>query len=291
MDLNEIFKCKNITPSTLSLYKSKLRILNNNNDIKDIKFLYDINGIKNKISHLKPNTQRSYIITITSILKCMTNDNNSSKKLIELYNTYSKLLDEYNSDLKDQTNNNTNIISTDKINDIYNNLKINKNKSKQAYQDYLILSLYYLTPPRRNRDYQLLKYVNYYKDTLSNDFNYYDGNNFYFNNYKTKGTYDKQIIEVPLILKDVLNDYIDDMDIFNNDFILFNIKTGEPFKLVNSITVILNRIFKDKIGSSALRRSYLTSKYSNTQNELSNDATAMGTSVNVAQNQYIKKQK
>lgn len=291
MDLNDIFKCKNITPSTLSLYKSKLRILNDGNDIKDIKFLYDIDTIKNKISHLKPNTRRSYIITITSILKCMTNDDKkSNKKLIELYNTYSKLLDDYNSDLKDQTNNNTNIITTDKIKDIYDKIKLNKNKSKQAYQDYLILSLYYLIPPRRNRDYQLLKYVNYYKDTLSNDFNYYDGNKFYFNNYKTKGTYGKQIIDVPDELKTILDDYIDHMDIFSNDFILFNIKTEEPFKLVNSITVILNRIFKDKIGSSALRRSYLTSKYSNTMNQLNNDTKALGTSVNVAQNQYIKKQ-
>lgn len=291
LNLEEIFKCKNITTSTLELYKSKLNILNDNKTINDINFLSNIDKIKDKIAHLKPNTQRSYIIAITSILKCMSSGTKSSKKIVELYNTYSKLLEQYNTDLKDQSNNNTNVISIDKIKDIYNNLKLNKNKSKQAYQDYLIVSLYYLIPPRRNKDYQLLKYVSRYNDNLSNDFNYYDGDKLYFNNYKTKGTYNKVIIKAPTELKIILDDYIDDTEINNNDYILTSWRTGKPLTTNNSITVILNRIFKDKIGSSALRRSYLTNKYGDMQQELINDVANMSTSTTTATNNYIKKKK
>ena len=290
MDIVEIFRCKNITQSTVQLYKSKLNKLNDNKPINNLNFLYDTNDIKSKIMHLKPNTQRSYIIAITSILKCMTlQASKPSKKLLELYTSYSKLLDQYNTDLKDQTNNNTNVISTDKIKTIYDNLKKNKNKSLQSYQDYLIVSLYYLIAPRRNRDYQLLKVVSNYDNDLSNDYNYYDGKNFYFNNYKTKGTYHQQIVEVPDDLVRIIDDYIDINEIKDNDYLLTSIKTGQPLTTNNSITVILNRIFNDKIGSSALRRSYLTNKYSDIQTELSNDVRAMGTSKDVAQNNYIKK--
>ena len=42
------------------------------------------------------------------------------------------------------------------------------------------------------------------------------------------------------------------------------------------------------IGSSMLRNIYLTSKYSNTQNNLNEDVEKMGTSVFTAQNNYIK---
>ena len=54
------------------------------------------------------------------------------------------------------------------------------------------------------------------------------------------------------------------------------------------MTTILNRIFKDKISTSALRRSYLTNKYGNIRNDLKKDVAALGTSIEVAQNNYIK---
>ncbi len=289
MNLNELFKCKNITPSTLQLYKSKLNILNDNKPINNLNFLSDTENITNKIKHLKPNTRRSYIIAITSVLKCLTLEPKPPKKIIELYNNYSKLLETYNTELKDQSNENTNVIPIETIETIYKHLNKNKNKSLQSYQDYLIVSLYYLIAPRRNKDYQLLKYVSNYDSKLSNDFNYYDGFKFYFNNYKTKGTYNQQVQDVPPELVKILDKYIELNDIVDGDYIITSIKTGQPLKTNNSITVMLNRIFKDKIGSSALRRSYLTNKYSNIQNELNNDVKNMGTSLDMATNNYIKK--
>jgi len=134
-----------------------------------------------------------------------------------------------------------------------------------------------------------MKYTNNYKEELPKEFNYYDGNKFYFNNYKTKGTYNQQIIEVPQELKEILDDYINKNNIGDNDFILTNLRTGKPLISNNAMTIILNRIFGDKIGSSALRRSYLTNKYSQVMEDLKEDTAMMGTSQDVATNNYIKK--
>lgn len=292
LNLEEIFKCKNITASSLNLYKTKLNILNDNKPIKNINFLYNIDNIEKKIKDLKPNTRRTYIIAITSILSCLNEPSNKPiKKIKKLYEDYSKILDKYNTDLKDQTTitEGTNITTNENIKDIYDKLKENKDKNKQSYQNYVILSLYYLIAPRRNKDYGYMKYVNNYQNDYSDDYNYYDGTKFYFNNYKTRGKYNKQVVDVPIELKNILDDYIKYNNINNEDFILTNTKSNKPLIGNNNITTILNRIFGDKIGSSALRRSYLTNKYGNLQQELKKDTNAMGTSVEVAQNNYIKK--
>lgn len=291
LNIDELFKCKEITPSTLNLYKTKLTILNDNKNIKNINYLYDIDNINNKIKHLKPNTQRSYIIAIVSLLACMNKNTKTPKKVKKLYDDYTKLMDEYNINLKDQSKitEGTNIISNDDINKIYQKLKENKDKTKRAYQDYLILSLYTLLPPKRNLDYQLMKYIKKYNENLSNDYNYYDGNTFYFNNYKTRGTYKQQTTDVPEELKQIINHHIKNNNINENDFILRDFNKETEIKGNNGMTLILNRIFGGKVGASMLRRSYLTNKYGNLQEELKKDTALMSTSMDTASNNYIKK--
>jgi hypothetical protein len=63
---------------------------------------------------------------------------------------------------------------------------------------------------------------------------------------------------------------------------------GEPYTQNNSITRILNKIFDGKVGASMLRKLYLTNKYGDTLDELKSDVAQMGTSVDVAKNNYIK---
>ena len=55
------------------------------------------------------------------------------------------------------------------------------------------------------------------------------------------------------------------------------------------ITRLLNKIFCKSVGSSLLRNMYLSNKYSNIVEDLKNDVKDMGTSVDVALNNYIKK--
>ena len=55
------------------------------------------------------------------------------------------------------------------------------------------------------------------------------------------------------------------------------------------ITRLLNKIFGKSVGSSLLRNMYLSNKYSNIVEDLKNDVKDMGTSLEVALNNYIKK--
>ena len=61
--------------------------------------------------------------------------------------------------------------------------------------EYVLMCLYTLSPPRRNLDF-IMK-VGAPQETG----NWYNGNLFYFNNYKTKGIYKTQIVEPSRELK------------------------------------------------------------------------------------------
>jgi len=295
MDIEEIFKCKDLTKSSLESYKVKLKKLNENKPIKNLNYLNDIEKIKNLIEKFKPNTQRNYIIAVASVLKCFLTNNPSNKKFKKIYDEYSKLLEEYNINLKDQTSKtdseNKNWINRDELDEIYNKIKSDYKKDKQSFQNYLLLSLYYLQAPRRNKDYQLLKITSKYNNDLSNEFNYLDikKKKFIFNNYKTAKKYNTQETEINEELFQIINSYIKIMKLKEGDFLLNDLKTNEPFKHTNAITILLNRIFKKKIGASMLRKLYLTHKYGEQAQELKEDMKAMGSSVDVANNNYIKK--
>ena len=62
---------------------------------------------------------------------------------------------------------------------------------------------------------------------------------------------------------------------------------GSPFKSINSITRILNGIFKKKIGASMLRHIYLSSKYSNIIKEQEKDSKLMSHNL-LTQKDYVK---
>ena len=57
----------------------------------------------------------------------------------------------------------------------------------------------------------------------------------------------------------------------------------------NDITRILYRIFDGKkVGSSMLRKIFLTNKYGETIKDMEQDVAKMGTSIDTAQNHYVK---
>lgn len=294
MNIDEIFKCKDLSKSSIDSYKAKLKKLNNNNIVKNLNFLNNIENIKSIIKDYKPNTQRNYIIAIASILKCSLNTT-KTKKAENLYKEYSAILDEYNKNLKDQTamtdTENTNWIKKDELENIYNELKDKYKDNKQAYQNYLLLSLYYLQAPRRSRDFQYMKISTKYNDTLPIEFNYLDikKKKFIFNNYKTKTKYNRQEVDINEELTQIITAYIKAFKLKDGDHLLIDLKTNEPYKNTNSITLLLNRIFKKNISVNMLRKMYLTDKYADNAEELKKDATNMGTSTGVIQTNYIKK--
>ena len=175
---------KPISESSRSLYRRNLEKLNDEKPVNSLGFLTDVSKIMQTISKYKPTTQRSFIISICTVLK-----NNNEK----LYQTYFEILSKMNSDLKvhvEKTDKQKdNWMGEDEITNIYSKLKKlvpKKIKSKEDYDailNFMIMSLYVLQAPRRNIDYTLMKISS---EMSEKKYNYLDLNNkkFIFNNYK-----------------------------------------------------------------------------------------------------------
>ena len=295
------------------LYAKNLFRLNDKQPIKNYNFLKNHEEILEKIQKYKPNTQRSYLISIVSTLKPLP-------KFKKYFKIYYDLMMQMNKDLKTQnTKSETqkeNWMSQDAVKDVYQHLADevsalnNKKKAFTTEADYntllsfMVLSLYVLQPPRRNRDYQMMV-IGVPSSTLTNDdgespnFLDLENNKFVFNNYKTKKTYKTQETSIPSDLMEVIKLYLahhpskpllkkskkqlaTSPPPFLVDF------RGEPLVHVNAITRILNKVFKKNVGVSMLRNIYLTDKYREPVKGLDADAHAMGTSSNTIMDNYVK---
>ena len=200
-----------------------------------------------------------------------------------------------------------NWISKDEIDNIKNNLlqSVLNNKNKQLDKDkynnllsLMVLSLYTDLPPRRNADYQ---YMIISGDDDGNT-NLLDLKNskFIFNKYKTARSAGKQELNFKDNdkFKNVLSLYLKHhplkkMIMKKEDVPFLVFQNGEVLLQTNSITRILNKLFKKNVSSSLLRKFYLSNKYGdelNTLKEMKKDAQAMGHSSGTQQNIYIKEQ-
>jgi len=303
--LDEVFKNKAITESSKKLYCSNLKRLNGGLEVKDFKFLANPEKIGEIIKESKPNTQRNYYIVICSVLGELKKDN---KKYEKLYNTYYKILTTLNVTLKDQTAK-TDVESTNWISpvaiqnkltakmeilkEISKKRKINKEQFDRLL-DLIILGLYTLQPPRRNIDYLNMHILTnvYDAETHGTQKNFIDlvNKNFVLNNYKTAGTYKTQIVPINDELFNIIKLYIKFRGLKESNIPFLVDYEEKPILESNALTAKLNNIFDGhKIGSSMLRKMYLTNKYSDVMENMKEDAENMGTSTNVMQTNYIKK--
>ena len=284
---------KPISESSQNLYARNLTKMNDGKEVTSLNFLKNMKHVLSIIDDYKPTTQRSFIISACVVLK-NTNE--------PLYQQYYELLSKMNNDLKVRTEKTEtqkeNWMSQTEIEDKLKSLKVSKKiTNKKEYTQMLhqlILSLYVLQPPRRNIDYCLMKISNDMTDT---EFNYLDVKNkqFIFNNYKTDHKYNSVVIDIEDDLMSVINNYLKHHPQKNklknkkyNVHFLVHID-GEAIERSGEITKILNKIFGKNISSSMLRNIYLSSKYGSMMKELKEDTADMGTSVDTALNNYIKK--
>jgi hypothetical protein len=279
-----------LSETSINKYISLLKNLNGNRKIINFKFLNNPKIILKAISGYKENTQRNILISIVSVLKKM--DNNLYKKYYDLMMDINKKLDLLSKEHKKSDTQEKNWLEWDdvinKFNELNKNIKMSKNISEDQYDIILntvILGLYVLAPPRRSKDYLLMKI-----DTKQDDkqFNYLDlkKKQFVFNNYKTNKTYGEQIVNISDDLILLLKKYLKYKKTDNN--FLLNKFNGDEIKSDNAITRKLNKIFGKNIASSMLRHIYLSSKYGSVSKEQSEDAKDMGHSLEM-QKEYIKK--
>jgi hypothetical protein len=307
-DLTEIFTAKNITDSSRKLYLANLIRLNGGQPIKNLKFLNEVEAIKDKLQKYKPNTQRSYIISVVSLLKSLKEK--QPKKFSKLYDVYYTILDTMNKSLKDNTEKTEKEekewIGQDAVKARFDEqlkvlaeIKDNKKLSPEEYEKLLhlvVLSLFVLQKPRRNKDYQEAFITKKYKAEYGTEKNFLDlfKNEFLFNNYKTQGTYKTQTCAVNPLLREIIDIFLKfhplKSKLREKDALipLLVDYTGEPFTSNNALTRMLYKIFGSKIGSSMLRKLFLTDKYAEVMKQMKEDVADMGTSSSTAQSNYIK---
>jgi len=295
--IKEKLIANDLAEGTAKLYITKLKKLNKNKDFTSLSFLKDTKYIKSLIDGLgNKNTKKSYITSVVSVLNVVnTKPYNATnifyKAMLNEQKDYFNTLDPHE---KTETQK-ENWVDWEEVLKIHKELESEAEnatsdllaKSRLAklnLHDYTLLSLYVMTPPRRNADYYLMKLDT---DKKENDgFNYYSKaeGKFYFNKFKT-AKYGKENFMVSPALKKVLDRYIELMDIKDDEFILFPTDTKRTSG--SAMTKSLNRIFGKKVGASMLRHSYLTSKYGKVTDEMAKDAEFMSHTKST-QNDYIK---
>ena len=294
----------NITPSSRKLYIHNLTKLNGGKPLKDFKFLSKPEEVLAHLENLKPNTRRTYLISIISALK-----DRPEAKYKKMYAKYYPSLENLNKSLKDQTVKSEKVKENwieqsavkEKLQDLERITATIQDKKKITADEYdellklVALSLYSLQQPRRNKDYIDMLIVRRPTDDTTHNYLDITNWNWIFNNYKTKKTYQQVILPVPDSLKKILEIYIRHHPLAKEikkkscvvPFLVHH--DGSPLKTSTDMTRLLNKIFGKKIGCSLLRSIFLTDKYSAVQEELKKDADAMGTSTQTAENIYIKK--
>lgn len=302
---------KNLSESSIKMYIRNLEKLNDDMPLKNFNFLKNIDSILEKLKNYKENTKRGYIISIVSSLS--TDKGTKAKK--KLYDDYFKIMIEKNNNLKGNLSNNemsetqkANWVDWEDVKSIFSTLKenvekfINNKEINETQYNYLlsyvILSLYLFNPPRRNLDYQkmfLVKKFDNGDSTLPNTDNYldYENQQFIFNVYKTSKKEGQQKIAISDDLFDIIKQYLKHHPLLKGKkpgkipipFLVYY--KGSRLDKVNSITRILNKIFGKAVGSSMLRHSFLSSKYSDVLKQQKQDSEAMGHSL-ATQKDYIK---
>jgi hypothetical protein len=137
-------------------------------------------------------------------------------------------------------------------------------------------------PPRRSKDFVDFKIKNIDKDKD----NYMEKNTFVFNSYKTSKFYGKQVVQIPVKLRNIIQRW---MKINPTEYLFFD----SNFNQLSSVKLNqrLNKIFGGmKVSVNMLRHAYLTDKYSDTlnqQKEMKETMNKMGSSLQQA-DVYIK---
>jgi hypothetical protein len=282
---------RQIADTTASAYIKALVILNNKSPFKNLTFLKKTDTIQGLIQKYAESTQKTIYATITSVLS-LDKEKTSWKKVYKFY--YDEMMNLSNEAKAAPTE-----VKTEKQNENWLTWEdVKKVCGGLEGLPLLILSLYTMIAPRRNKDYLQMSVFKAFKkdkiDELPKDTNYciVDARTgtplqFIFNVYKTAKTYGTQHIYITGEFQDVVKKYLAERKVNKKDKLTpFLVDSdGKAIVADNAITRILNKIFGKKVGSSMLRHIYLSDKYSIA--DMKNDADAMGHSLN-QQREYLK---
>jgi|DEB0MinimDraft_4_1074332.scaffolds.fasta_scaffold03832_1 hypothetical protein len=156
----------------------------------------------------------------------------------------------------------------------------------QEIQNYIILCVLggvYISP-RRSKDFVDFKIRNI---DVNKD-NYMERNKFIFNSYKTAKTYGKQVVDIPVQLKNIVAKWI---KINPTEYLFFDANMNKLSAV--KLNQRLNKIFNGKkVGVNQLRHTYLTDKFADTikkEKAIADTMEDMGSSKEMLKT-YVKKE-
>ena len=286
VSISDLIKQKrpNLNEKSVKTYTSILKTISKDlkfNDVKDFKKTKEI------LEHLK-NMPGSVRKTRLSALLVITGNGEFKEQMLEDINNYNK-------DKKNGNKNEKEIeawMTKEEIKKIFNNLKkrasVNykkgdlKMKELQEIQDFVMLALFTLIPPRRALDYTEMKIKNI--DTEKD--NYIKNKTMVFNIYKTSKTKGQDKIEIPKELKLILNKWL---RVNPTEYLLFDCKGNKlsSVKVNQRFHKIMN---KPNFSVNMFRKVFLTDKYKDTIEKMKNleeDLEDMGSSKKQIQH-YVK---
>jgi hypothetical protein len=264
----------------------------------------DVNNYEKTIQYIKQNykekTYKSFITSIVVYLKATGG--------IVLAEKYGKEMKRVNDIIQTKEKDNLptssekqNFVTQEEIKSLIDQtvlkMKNENNTSSDKFdliKQHLVLNLYYLIPPLRN-DYvgcMVVETLPFFIDTTKN-YIILSQKKLLLNRYKTQKHYGNKEIELSDQLLDIVKEYMVTRtrlysELINNNELLLT-KYLKPMNQVN-LTQFLNKIFKKKVSSTMLRKSYISSKYESEHsvNQMEADARTMGHSVGTQQSTYRK---
>lgn len=297
--LTKLFQDSIISEKTRRVYINNLSILNDKKEIKNLNFVSNPFNLIAKLSDKTPITKRNYLISVCKALSLVKR----SPKLEAAYVYYKKELLALNLEIKSNVASKTSVDNWLTLDEI----KIQLNRYKKLFSrlekkelihhadwdqliNGIVLFLYTMIPPRRTTDYQDMIIIDNQEDknNLTSNILCVEESKFIFKNYKTKKVYGEQIVDIPDTLMKYIKIYLKFHPCKGGLSWLFVKMNGNRFINEGFIHSRLSSIFDKKVGSTQMRRVYLTSKYKPKQEAMKKDAEEMGTSTNVIKSNYIK---
>ena len=320
--MEQLKESRAIRDTSLALYKrhlNKLAMDITGKEYQNEKFLKTkadeiIKYLDDKSNSVRRNFSASIMVALSPKQK-----NSPTDEYRNVYERYAKLLTEGQSNYLESKKDNKmnskeqkNWLNFDEVISLRDNIlkKLKKEGIKMTttdisksnfdlLQQYLVLSLYTMLPPRRN-EYATMKIINK-KEYLDLDKEDLKKNNYLVNLSKTNKLFSygsekvkskieggSNTINLPKDLNSVLNLWLH----FNNSDNLLVTQQGGIGMTKNQLTLLLNRIFKPKmVSTSMLRKIYLTNMFGDESERNSKKqkiAEEMNHSMGQVQNLYIK---
>jgi integrase len=257
--------------------------------------------ILESLMNYKPNIRKT---KLSAFIVVLDQKDKTSDEVKEIIDNYRKQLfadaDDVDKDEKKQKlseSQEKNYITWDEVLKIYENLRTEaeplfklENLNKKQYnklQEFVLLSLYVLTPPRRSLDYAQFKIKSI--DESNDNYMTVKGRKkegtLIFNAYKNSKRLGKQEVKISNALRNIIQKWM----LKNPNEYLITTNTGNRIEQPR-VNLMLNNIFNKNIGSSLLRHIYLTHKYGNVDlEEMEKTTHEMGNSEIERTLKYVKK--